>query len=126
MQRFLLSILLVTACLQVSAAPVPATVRTEIETLLSNLQASGCEFNRNGSWHNGEEAKAHLLRKLEYLQDKGSVQTTEQFIELAASESSFSGQPYQVKCGEGAAVSSRQWLTTELASVRAAGSRSNP
>ncbi len=123
MQRFLLFTIIVTACFRATAAPVPATVRTEIETLLNNLQASGCEFNRNGSWHSGEEAKAHLLSKLEYLEDKGSVQTTEQFIELAASASSFSGQPYQVKCGDSAAVSSHQWLSKELASVRSAASR---
>lgn len=125
MKRVLLAIFFVAASFQAGAEPVTAAVRAEIETLLGKLAASGCEFNRNGSWHSGTEAKAHLLRKLEYLEDNGRVETTEQFIELAASQSSFSGQPYQVKCGEAAAVNSREWLTTELASIRsAAGSNS--
>jgi len=122
MLRFFAALMTLAACLQAIAAPVPAKVRTEIETLLGNLQASGCEFNRNGSWHSGAEAKAHLLRKLEYLEENAALQTTEQFIEQAASESSFSGQPYQVKCGEAAAVGSRQWLTRELASLRSSAS----
>jgi len=61
--------------------------------LLRRLEASGCEFNRNGNWYPAAEAESHLLRKLNYLQDRDMVQTTEQFIELAASSSSMSGQP---------------------------------
>lgn len=103
-----------------SAAPTAAPVRAEIDTLLNKLQSSGCQFNRNGSWYSGAEAKSHLLRKLEYFEDKGTVKNTEQFIELAATKSSSSGKPYQVKCGAAAAASSNLWLTTELNAIRAA------
>jgi hypothetical protein len=102
------------------AGPTAAPVRAEIDTLLSKLQVSGCQFNRNGSWYSGAEAKSHLLRKLEYFEDKGTVKNTEQFIELAASKSSSSGKPYQVKCGADHAIDSRQWLTRELAAQRKA------
>ena len=39
---------------------------------MSRLEASGCEFNRNGSWYTPTEAKSHLLRELKYLEDGGS------------------------------------------------------
>ncbi|MBY0240146.1 MAG: DUF5329 domain-containing protein [Burkholderiaceae bacterium] len=101
-----------------SAAPTAAPVRAEIDTLLNKLQSSGCQFNRNGSWYSGAEAKSHLLRKLEYFEDKGTVKNTEQFIELAATKSSSSGKPYQVKCGADHALDSKLWLTRELATQR--------
>lgn len=103
-----------------TATPTAAPVRAEIDALLGKLQASGCQFNRNGSWYSGAEAKSHLMRKLEYFEDKSHVQNTEQFIELAASKSSSSGKAYQVKCGNEAAVDSKQWLNRELATLRKA------
>lgn len=106
-------------CFLATAAPTSAPVRAEIETLLTRLQASGCQFNRNGSWYSGSEAKDHLLRKLEYIEDKGTVQSTEHFIELAASKSSFSGRAYQVRCDGQAPVASQAWLIQQLAIVRA-------
>ena len=117
MKAFLISALCACCCLSV-AAPTPAPVRLEIEALLERLQTSGCHFSRNGTWHDGVKAKEHLLRKLKYMEDKGTVQSTEQFIELAASSSSRSRKPYEVKCGGGAPVKSQQWLTNELATVR--------
>ncbi|MRV73115.1 hypothetical protein GJ700_15505 [Duganella sp. FT92W] len=109
-----------------TAAPTAAPVRAEIDGLLGKLQTSGCQFNRNGSWYSGAEAKSHLLRKLEYFEDKSNVKTTEQFIELAASKSSSSGKPYQVKCGNAAAVPSQQWLSTELNAIRASTAHGKP
>lgn len=102
-----------------NAAPTSEPVRAEIDSLLSKLQSSGCEFNRNGSWYSGAEAKDHLLRKLEFIERKSTVQSTEQFIELAAAKSSSSGKPYQVKCGAEAAVDSQLWLSKQLAVLRA-------
>ena len=107
------------------AVPTSETVRAEIDSLLSKLQSSGCEFNRNGSWYSGAEAKDHLLRKLEFIERKSTVQSTEQFIELAAAKSSSSGKPYQVKCGAEAAVDSQLWLSKQLAVLRA-GLKSKP
>ena len=101
------------------AAPLSTPVRAEIEVLLSTLQSSGCEFNRNDSWHTAAEARTHLLRKLDYLDGNNAVQSTEQFIELGASKSSLSGQPYRVKCGAAAAVDSKTWLSDQLKLIRA-------
>jgi hypothetical protein len=101
-----------------TAAPLSPVARSEIDSLMSRLEASGCEFSRNGKWHAGAEAKSHLLRKLQYLEERGAVQSAEQFIELAASSSSMSGQPYLVKCNNGAPVPSGAWLRTQLQALR--------
>src|SRR5574343_1047737 len=121
--RLLISVLASAMFSLASAVPTAAPVRAEIDLLLSKLQASGCEFNRNGSWYSGAEAKVHLLRKLEYIEGKSAVQSTEQFIELAAAKSSSSGRPYQVKCGAESPVESQVWLAKQLVVIRAAGGK---
>lgn len=100
------------------AGPTPAPVRAEIDAMLARLESSGCEFNRNGTWHGAARAKAHLLRKLEYMEGEGTIQSAEQFIELAGSASSWSGKPYLVRCGSDAPVPSAVWLLAQLQAVR--------
>ena len=119
MRRLFLVPLLWLFAAALNAAPLAPPVRAEVDALLSALEKSGCEFNRNGSWHAAKEARTHLLRKLEYLEGKNAVQSTEQFIELAASASSSSGKPYLVRCGKAAPVESRAWLSAQLAALRA-------
>ena len=113
-------------CCLALAGPTPAPVRAEIDALLARFQASGCQFSRNGSWYGGSEAKGHLLRKLDYIEGKTTVGSTEQFIELAASRSSSSGQAYQVKCGNQAPVPSQAWLTQQLGTLRGAAGKARP
>ena len=100
-----------------AAQPEPAT-RVEVPQLLNRLGASGCTFQRNGSWHSAPEAQAHLEKKYNYLLDKGKVRTTEDFIELAATRSSMSGTAYQVRCGTQPVVPSAAWLRGQLREVR--------
>ena len=100
------------------AGPVAPPVRAEIDALLAKLETSGCDFQRNGQWYKASDAKAHLLRKLDYLEDKSLVATTEQFIERAASTSSRSGKPYFVRCGSAAPVESAAWLRDMLKAQR--------
>jgi Family of unknown function (DUF5329) len=102
------------------AAPAPPHARMEIEYLLSTLQNSGCQFNRNGSWFTGEQAKAHLTKKLEYLEGKGLVKTSEDFINLGASESSSSGKSYLVRCPSDQLINSKTWLQDQLKTLRQA------
>lgn len=109
-----------------AAAPLPPTARAEVDALLTRLQSSGCEFNRNGSWYAGAEAKAHLLKKLDYLEGKDLVKTAEDFIEKGASTSSMSGKPYLVRCAGKAPVESGPWLKAELQQLRAARAASSP
>ena len=119
MKRVLIATVVSLWCAVAAAAQTSAPVRAEIDALLAKLQASGCQFNRNGSWYSGSEARDHLLRKLEYLEDKSTVSSTEQFIEVAATESSSSGKAYSVKCGGQSPVASQVWLTQQLPAIRA-------
>ncbi|WER46668.1 DUF5329 domain-containing protein [Cupriavidus sp. WKF15] len=107
----------------VAAGEARPAVQLEITSLLSRLETSGCRFNRNGVWHTASEAKSHLLTKLHYIEDRTTLVSTEQFIELAGSKSSFSGKPYLVQCGNAAAQPSAVWLTAQLHSLRAASKR---
>lgn len=116
---------LVTVCGLAFADPTPAPVRAEIDAMLNRLETSACEFQRNGNWHGSGRAKAHLLDKLGYIEKRGTVQSAEQFIELAASRSSVSGKPYQVRCGGAAPVESNQWLREQLTAIRGS-SRGTP
>ena len=115
-------LLLLMCCVSMAtvAAPLSPAVKAEIDGLLGRLAASGCEFNRNGNWYAATEAKSHLSRKFKYLEDRGMVQTTEQFIEMAASGSSTSGKPYLVRCGTSDPIKSDIWLRSELRIIRSA------
>jgi len=97
----------------------PATnVQIEVNFLLGYIEGSGCEFYRNGTWHDSKAAQVHLRDKYKYLMAINLINTTEDFIERAATESSFSGQPYEVRCNGGAPVTSKQWLRDELLRFR--------
>ena len=63
----------------------------------------------------------HLLRKLQYLEERGLVENAEQFIDRAASASSVSGTRYLVRCGSAAPVESAVWLRAELRAIRSSG-----
>jgi len=86
---------------------------TEIKGLLDFVERSHCQFVRNGSEYPGPQARAHLEKKLNYLEGKNKVHSAEDFIELAATKSSMSGTPYQVRCPDGAQTANG-WLSSEL------------
>src|SRR5450631_930991 len=96
------------------AAP-PAAAETEINHLLGLIEQSGCEFFRNGTWYDAKRAQAHLRAKYDMLAASDQIKTAEDFIEKAASISSLSGQPYQIRCGGGAAMTTNQWFGNALA-----------
>lgn len=118
MRRLLGALLLLASGAQ--AAPEAKTT-DEVAQLLTHLADSGCEFQRNGSWHSAAEARAHLERKYTYLLKKGLVERTEDFIDRAATGSSVTGKDYQVRC-TGVVSASAPWLRAALARMRG-GSR---
>ncbi|TPG78211.1 DUF5329 domain-containing protein [Pseudomonas arsenicoxydans] len=85
----------------------------EIKSLLDFVEHSECQFVRNGDEFPGPRARAHLEKKLSYLEGKNRVNSAEDFIDLAASKSSMSGRAYEVRCPEGAQPA-RTWLMKEL------------
>ncbi len=102
-----------------AACAAPATsVHIEVNFLLGYVEGSGCEFERNGSWYASPAAQEHLRTKYDALVARDLIQSAEQFIDKAATESSLSGQPYRVRCQGGALMTSQQWLRDELARLR--------
>ena len=106
------------APLLAAADTPPLPVKAEVQALLIRLENSRCRFYRNGDWHSASEARLHLQHKLDYLQDRLTLGSAEQFIELAASKSSWSGTPYQFQCGTAEALNSETWMRQQLQSIR--------
>lgn len=103
--------------ISLSGQPTPIAMQ-EITFLIKHMKESGCEFKRNGTWYRADEAVEHINKKYYYLLKRGLVSNAEEFIERVASESSMSGRPYQVKCGNDASVNSAAWLSAELVKYR--------
>ena len=95
---------------QIQATP---QATQEIKGLLDFVEHSECQFVRNGSEYPGPRARAHLEKKLNYLEGKNMVNSAEDFIDLAATKSSMSDRVYEVRCSEGVEPAST-WLKREL------------
>ena len=104
------------------SAELPQTALREIDRLLESLGISDCRFYRNGKWYGAADAEAHLRKKYEYLRMKKVLGSAEDFINKAGTESSRSGQPYQVQCGKDEAVPSAVWLQAALRRLRSGNS----
>lgn len=103
-----------------SAAELNERARREVSEILERIEKSGCDFNRSGSWYDGASARKHLQRKYEYLLARDKLGSTEDFISMAATRSSMSGEAYAIRCGGTTPVPSAQWLEGELRRLRAA------
>ncbi len=99
------------------AAP-PAAAMVEINYLLGLIEQSGCEFYRNGTWYDAQQAEAHLRGKFDVLAASDQIKTAEDFVEKAASNSSISGRPYQIRCAGAAAMRTNQWFSAALTRFR--------
>ncbi|WP_237883366.1 DUF5329 domain-containing protein [Pseudomonas sp. PGPR40] len=106
-----------TAIVLDAQAQTPPQATQEINSLLDFVEHSECRFVRNGSEYPGAEARVHLQKKLKYLEDRNKINSAEDFIDLAASQSSMSGRAYEVRCPAGV-QSASLWLKTELQRLR--------
>jgi len=112
MNKLLITLLLWFA---LSSPSFAASTSDEIEHLLIFVANSGCIFERNGSDYDSVEARAHIQRKYDHIENR--VNSTEDFIRYAASQSSMSGKKYHATCN-GETITSRDWLTKELERYR--------
>jgi hypothetical protein len=108
-----------------TARPVAAAddgvAAREIAGMIEALGASGCRFERNGRWYEAGRARAHLQRKYDWARRRGLAGTAEEFIDRAASRSSISGRPYQVRCPGRPDIDSQAWFRDVLGRLRARG-----
>ena len=97
-------------------ADVPPEQKAEVDYLLEYVSQSGCEMNRNGSRHKGEEAVSHIQKKYDYFRD--DIKSTEDFIEYSATKSTMSGKFYMVVCEGQEPMKTRDWLLDALQKFR--------
>jgi hypothetical protein len=100
------------------AQSLPVASTAEIEYLLDRVSRSEHTFVRNGDDHSGPEAASHMRRKYEHFLKKGRIGDTEDFIDLAGTESLMSGKPYMVRLTDGHELRTAEWLRAELAAYR--------
>jgi hypothetical protein len=72
----------------------------------------GGQFIRNGKAYDAKAAVNHLRFKLRYA--GSSVRTAEDFIRYCATQSSMSGEPYQIRFPDGHSVTSAVFLRQKL------------
>ena len=91
---------------------------SDIDALIARVaQTKDVVFIRNGSEHTAAEAAAHLHRKLAAAH--GRITTAEQFIDVLATRSSWTGIAYRVRFADGHEVESAVWLRQLLREIRA-------
>lgn len=116
-----LAVALGLAIAPIARAQVPDVVLQEVNHLLRYIRDSGCDFKRNGSWkYDSKAAEAHVRGKYEFLVRMDRIGTTQDFIDGAATKSSLSGEPYEIRCGGNLPMVTSLWLNDELARHRAA------
>jgi len=99
-----------------------ATFRPDrIGQLLRAIEASPDTFVREGKDYAGPAAAQFLIAKLATPRDK--TIDVEEFIEILASKSSRTGEPYQVRDKDGVVVTMRDWLHRARQRIEAAEAR---
>lgn len=119
MKKFITFVLLCSSAVFAFGAELSASSKAEIDSLLTALESSQCQFYRNGSWYSASEARAHLKQKYDYLVNASQIANAEEFISAAATKSSMSGEPYQVGCPGQTPQASAVWIGNELQRLRA-------
>lgn len=108
-----LFILLLPGC--EAAANMTEASKQEITHLLDYIGNSECSFIRNGTTHSGARAREHIQRKYTYINNR--IDTTEQFIQHAATQSSITKSKYLVRCND-VTTGTGSWLEQELKEYR--------
>jgi hypothetical protein len=93
-----------------------AGTQEEIDHLLNYVANTSCKYDRNGTIHDGPEARDHINMKYEYYKKK--VKTAEDFIRYSATKSLMSGKKYKIRCPGSEAVFASDWLLDELKAFR--------
>jgi hypothetical protein len=98
-------------------AEAKAMTETEkIEALIRTVEnLKDAVFIRNGTEYDGKAAAEHLRAKWNW--QKADIKTARDFIRLAASKSSVSGESYHIRFKDGRTVTSEEFLLAELAKL---------
>jgi hypothetical protein len=103
------------------ASPAHATPSASeqkiIERLIQRIAKKGTMlFIRNDKEYDAAEAAKHLQAKFDHFKER--IVTAEDFIELCATRSEVTGQPYKVKLAGGTLRNASDFMNDELRHVR--------
>ena len=91
----------------------PLSEDQRIEGLIDSLKKlDEAQFIRNGQEHTLDEAITHMRTKWEW--KKAEIKTAEDFIRIAGSISSTSGQPYIIRMPDGTEIKTEDWFREQL------------
>lgn len=93
-----------------------AVMNAEIDYLMESVANSGCIFIRNGKEHEAVDAVDHLAMKRK--RGKRYYDDTDTFVERIASSSSWSGDPYLIRCGDEEEREIEGWYLEKLEEFR--------
>jgi hypothetical protein len=114
MNRCLLSLAFVLALVSVARADEDAKIEALIRAVASLKDA---QFIRNGKSYDAVEAAQHLRDKWKW--KKSDIKTARDFIDIAASRSTETGQPYKIRWKDGRELFSAEFLERELKKLEA-------
>jgi hypothetical protein len=117
MKTFFIMIAAVLFCsVAVAEEKKKLTEDQKIEALIKHVEElKDAKFIRNGTEHDPSEAAQ--LMKYKWDNNKDEIKTGKDFIKIAATKSSTSGQDYLVKFKDGKEVKSAKYLTGELEKI---------
>jgi hypothetical protein len=96
------------------AGDIAPAENARIRYLLASIEAlTGAEFIRNGAAYDAQTAADHLRYKLRSIGSR--VKTAEDFILYCATQSSMSGEPYQIRFADGQVIASAAYFRQKLA-----------
>jgi len=96
-----------------AASQPSGQVEQAIRHLIAYVSESDLQFVRNATVYTPPEAAAHMERKYRHFRD--DIETAGDFIELCATRSLLTGQPYRVVDRQGNETATGEWLRAELA-----------
>ena len=105
-------ILLVLLLSSIAAHADKSSMQIEIDFLLDTVVSSDCVFTRNGKEYDAQAARDHLQMKRK--RGQRYYDDTENFIEKIASQSSWSGEDYLIRCGDEPQQTAKEWFTALL------------
>jgi hypothetical protein len=87
-----------------------------VQHLIAYVARSDLTFVRNSRQYTAKEAAEHMQKKYEYYRD--DIETPEGFIEMCATRSILSGEPYMIINKQGEKIRTSEWLLDELQEYR--------
>ncbi len=88
--------------------------KAKIEFLLKEVEKlQGAKFWRNGSAHSAQDAADHL--RMKWKKAGSTVKTANDFIDKIGSQSSISGNAYEIEFSDGTKMETRAFFYEQLA-----------